>query len=158
MSVLEPSPYFFEMIILHIYILPRMHVMHDFIRMSSVELWVARLNRTKIIQNEKNVCLQLDSNTQTWDSKSADPLPTWLAGMDKHSPLKVTFIHTSNSSTFDISSQHDKIEHILFCACTDCCFVLEYIYIKQIAKRRKSDCFQHAKHIDSLFAQSNYYI
>ena len=41
----------------------------------------------------------------------------------------------------------DELERILSCNCTVLCYILEYIYIVQIAKRRTHKscvCFQHA--------------
>ena len=37
--------------------------------------------------------------------------------------------------------ENDEVERILSCKCTDLCYILEYIYIGQIKKRRRSPVF-----------------
>ena len=119
------------------YLYTSVHVMVDFICMGPVDLPGARRKR----QNTKwkIPCPQWDSNPQPLDSKT-DALPTELA-----EPGLVYAIHLNGLITYMYSQyqclpcykyQNNKVERNLSCKCTVLWYILEYMYILQIPKRR----------------------
>ena len=105
--------------------------MLDFICMGPVDLTGARRKR----QNTKwkMPCPQWDSNPQPFDWKS-DALPTELAGLGECCPYKWPYyIHVLPIPMF---TENDEVERNLSCKCTVLCYILEYMYILQITKRR----------------------
>ena len=109
--------------------------MLDFICMGPVDLPGARRKR----QNPKwkIPCPQWDSNPQPLDSKS-DALPTELAGLGECCPFKWPhYIHVSQYQCWPCYKyQNDEVERNLSRKCTVLCYILEYMYILQITKKR----------------------
>ena len=112
--------------------------MLDFICMGPVDLPGARRKRQNT--NWKIPCPQRDSNPQPLDSKS-DALPTELAGLGEFCPFKWSYyIHVLPIPMFTSSPcykyQNDEVERNLSCKCAVLCYILDYMYILQITKRR----------------------
>ena len=140
------------MIILSMHLLPRMKVMLVFIFMDSDDLRRAH-GKQKQIQNEKFLpAVRLELITLRFVVRR---LTTDLHGLDDHSSIKVTFIHTSTSDTnvyIGICWRHDEVERILPCTCTALCYILEYMFIEQTAKRRI--CHVFALHVQNTTKHS----
>ena len=90
-----------------------------------------------------NSCSQWDSNQQPWDLKS-DALPTELIGLRwKLYYLNdlYTYMYFRYQYVHWYKLENGGVERILSCKCTVLCFILEYSYIVQIAKKRTSPVF-----------------
>ena len=61
-------------------------------------------------------------------------------------------MHTLDKYTFE----NDEVERIWSCKCTALCYILEYIYIIQIAKRRTSPVFAYNMKIPDQVAGRMY--
>ena len=104
--------------------------------------WHANGVSKATIYRMKNSCPQWDSNPQPWDFKH-DALPTELPGLwwklSYESGL-YTYMYFRHQCIHWYKFENDEVERILSCIWTALCYILEYIYIGQIAKDVHAMC------------------
>ena len=113
--------------------------MLDLICMGPVDLPGARRKR----QNTKlNILSNNGTRTHNLEISSLTLYRLSYPGFDESCPIKVTFKHEYSSDTnvyIGINKfENEEVERIFSCTCTVLCYILEYIYIRQIAKRHTS--------------------